>query len=144
MNEPTRVTFRLPLPPSKNELDGVHAMNRIRQEHRAMRTIWTSACGQHLPSLDPPAFVRAYALFVVGNRWDPGNLTTALYSIVFDALQKPVGHAPGWRKGIHEYKGFIVDDSERHLELGGDPVQQVEPNRRRRGLHLALAWDEAS
>lgn len=135
------LSFRLPLPPSKNALDGVHAMKRIQQEHRAMRATWVSACGQHLPTLDPPAFVRAYALFLVGNHWDEGNRTTALYSLVFDALQKPVGRAPGWRQGIHEWKGFIVDDSERHLELVGKPQQQLEPQRKRRGLHLTLEWE---
>lgn len=138
------LSFRLPLPPSKNELDGVHAMKRIQQEHEAMRLAWVSACGQHLPSLDPPVFVTAYAYFAVGRLWDPGNLQTALYSLVFDALQKPVARPPGWRRGIHEWKGFIVDDSERHLELGAKPVQEIESKRQRRRLYLTLEWEDGT
>lgn len=138
------LSFKLPLPPSKNEIDEVHGMRGVQQQHRAMRRIWAEACGQHLPSLDPPTFVTAFALFAVGQPWDPGNLTTALYSIVFDAIQKPVGTPPGWRQGIHEFKGFIVDDSERHLELGDEPAQRVEPKRQRRCLYLTLEWEEGA
>lgn len=134
--------FRLPLPPSKNELDGVNAGHRMVQERRAMRLIWVKACGQHRPSLDPPAFVIVRAHFYTGNTWDDGNLITALYSLVFDALQKPVGGPPSWRQGLAEFKGFIVDDSDRHLHLA-EYTQEIEPNRKRRRLELTIEPVEA-
>lgn len=136
-----RLQLRLPVPPSKNRIpsgwDGIH------MRRQAMLAAWAAACEMRAPTTSPPSFVRARAHFYVGGEWDAGNLVHALYHIVFDALALPVRKSPpSWRQGLHEWKGFIVDDSSSHLELVGMPEHTIVDDPRHRRLELELEWEE--
>lgn len=137
MTATAAITLDLPLPPSKNELP-LQEMARIRAQNRYKRRAWAAAMEYQAPTTSPPAMVRATAHFRTGNTWDEPNLWTAL-NLVLDALSrpKPGGPPPGWRQGIAERKGLIVDDSPRHLEVAAI-TQTVEPEAKRRGVTVRL------
>lgn len=135
-----RLELTLPVPPSKNRLRG---WDGVKKRRAAMLEIWVAACQLQAPTTSPPEFVRATAHYHVGGDWDDGNLVTALYDIVFDALSLPARKSPpSWRQGLHQWKGFIVDDSSEHLQLADLPRKSIEHDPKRRRLELVLEWGE--
>lgn len=133
-----QVILEIPLPPSPNDRPA-HPMQAVRWKNKTKRLTWMKACEQVLPSIDPPDWVAIGALFRVapGQRRDEDNLVASL-KYVLDALRKPrTRQERDWRRGIHEEKGFFVDDAPAHMTLT-TIVQAEEPDPKRRGLRLVI------
>jgi hypothetical protein len=129
-----RWTFSLPLPPSPNRRpsDRMHA---VRWKNTTKRLAWLAANEQHAALTKPPAFVRIHAHFRIRNLRDEDNLVASL-KYVLDALRLPRGkETVTWRHGIAENKGYLVDDSPTHCQLG--QVTQ-ELDRKDPGLVLTI------
>lgn len=133
MNDP--VIVELPLPPSPNHRPSHHmAVARWRNAYK--RKAWAAACGQALPKLHPPESVAVGVLFRLAASRDPDNLYASC-KYLLDALRKPCTRQEGqWRQGLHEHKGFFLDDSPQHLTLVA--VQAVERNAERRGVRVTI------
>jgi hypothetical protein len=109
----------LPLPDSPNREPKHHHMENARWVNRQKRAAWFAACGQELPTTDPPAVVEITALFRVERLRDEVDNLPASLKRTLDALKRPGPKDPAtWRQGIHERKGYFVDDDPEHCRRG--------------------------
>lgn len=116
---PERIRLYLPEPPNMgNERVGHWAVGH--KKHRDFKFyLWGVACSQVLPfpaeSLRSITWIVDAAFRFHNLRDENENLPFSL-KLVTDAL-KAVDGVP-WRRGVHELKGFLYDDSPRYARRG--------------------------
>lgn len=123
MSEHPTLTLTLPLPPSRNETEGRHHMlvHRMSQDYK--RRAWFKALGQHPPKYpdELPEVVEVHLTFVSKDGKDADNHVTPKWPV--DAIKAKQRGKVEWRQGVAVEKGYIRDDSERHMRLVG--IQHV-------------------
>lgn len=117
MSHPT-VTLSLPLPPSRNQINGMHHMEMHKAAGRYKTGAWFRACGQHAPRHpdDLPERVDLHIEFYRKRLIDPDNLDLKWPIDVLKAKQ--LGKTR-WKQNLGIGKGYIRDDTEFHCRIIG-------------------------
>jgi hypothetical protein len=133
---PERIVLTLPEPPSVNRNSKqAHRYSAARERNAYKAHVWTAACRQLAPFVEPPAYVRIDAELRLFGLRDRDNAWSSL-KWALDALrQKQRQSVPAYRHGLYLGRGFFIDDDDAHLGLV-PPTQRIE--RGNRGLTLTI------